>query len=770
MSQNIDAVHSASVAVRVLTVVALISAGCTSVWAQAPAEQTAAQVQSKPQRVTTTVVVHGEAKDDYLPDTLTAGTLSGEDLKSAPLSATVVTRELMTDQMSRLLNDVVKNDASIGEDYAPVGYYSDYMIRGFAIDLATGIQINGLTVAGEQDVPLENKQSVEFVKGLAGVESGVASAGGLISFVTKRPALIRAADVATDHRGTAYGAADLGRFFGSHKQVGARLNVAGEHIESYLNGADGWRGVGAGAFDWKPNAQSVLTTDFEYQHKTERSQSGYQLLGGTVLPDLDRIYRSTMLGLQSWAKPNIFDVYTASARYNYELPHAWRAQIAGSFSHSLIDDNVAYAYGCTGSAQCTDLGGTSPDYFFSPDGTYDVFDYRNPGELRINAVAEALLNGHVKTGVVTHDISVGGELFLRSVQMPGAPPDGAPDWVQDGSVYAWIGSENIYQPLQSFDGATDSAGIRLQAGPRTLKEDNHQSALLLEDRIHLPGHVQLLAAGRYDSLRDHNYSGGTSTDKKIWLPQFAATYNPVDNLTIYANYGVLLSLGQQAPWWVKNGSDYLDPYYTRQAEIGAKYAPGERILITAALFRMHAPYFYPKLLTVADSVCATGVAGDLCFESDGREHHQGIELNAEGKATRWLRLTASATAMTAVSSETSTPDDNGKQVINQPHLRTSVFADLLVPRVHGLHLMPGWNYTGRKEALRDDTVSVTSYNIFNLGARYTPGGAEGKVSFRLYADNLANKRYWKDTGTSGGDSFLYEGAPTTVRLSVHYTF
>jgi hypothetical protein len=38
-----------------------------------------------------------------------------------------------------------------------------------------------LIIAGEQDVPLENKQQVEFFKGIAGLESGVASAGGLIN-------------------------------------------------------------------------------------------------------------------------------------------------------------------------------------------------------------------------------------------------------------------------------------------------------------------------------------------------------------------------------------------------------------------------------------------------------------------------------------------------------------------------------------------------------------------------------------------------------------
>jgi iron complex outermembrane receptor protein len=131
--------------------------------------QNPAPAQQKPAPVTTTVVVHGEIEDNYLPQAVTVGTLDGAPLRETPLSATVVTRDLLSDQVSRLLSDVVKNDASVGDDYAPVGYYGDYEIRGFPIDLATGFEINGMTIAGEQDVPLENKQSVEFLKGIAGV-------------------------------------------------------------------------------------------------------------------------------------------------------------------------------------------------------------------------------------------------------------------------------------------------------------------------------------------------------------------------------------------------------------------------------------------------------------------------------------------------------------------------------------------------------------------------------------------------------------------------
>jgi iron complex outermembrane receptor protein len=286
----------------------------------------------------------------------------------------------------------------------------------------------------------------------------------------------------------------------------------------------------------------------------------------------------------------------------------------------------------------------------------------------------------------------------------------------------------------------------------------------MQDRMHIPGRIQLLVSGRENSVRDNNYTTAepTRTNKIVWLPQYAVTFNPIDNLTLYGNYGVMLSLGLQAPWWVADSSQFLDPFMTRQAEIGAKYEPGQRILLTTALFHMRAPFFYPKDLGVGADCFGNETTSDapLCFLSKGHETHDGIEVNAVGKVANWLRLTASAAAIRA------TADDTG----NVPHLRTALFADLALPHAGGLHLMPGWSYTGRKGATRDNTVSVSGYNLFNLGARYTPGGEKGRVTLRLYADNITNKRYWKDTGSNYGDAFLWLGAPTTVRLSAHYTF
>lgn len=757
--------------------------------------QAAGAASQKPAPVTTTVVVHGEMQDNYLPESVTVGTLTGEQLKDAPLSATVVTRDLLNDQVSRLLSDVVQNDASVGDDYVPVGYYGVYEIRGFPLDPATGLEIDGMTIAGEQDVPLENKQNVEILHGLAAVENGVASAGGLIDYVTKRPANIQDIDLATDHRGTSFGAADIGHLFGSRKQVGARINLAGERIVTFMNDTNGWRAMGAGAADWKLNSSTTLKGDFEYQHKNERDGSGYQLLGGTTVPDIHDIYRSTMLGDQPWGLPDTYDTFNTNARLDHTFSSSWAAFAAAGLSHSLIQDNVLYVYGCYYEAECN--SGSAPyPWFFSPDGTYDIYDYRDPNELRIDGEAEAMATGHIKTGAVTHNIAAGGEIFVRSVQQPGfysiENPYDPTGIVQDGAVYTYVGSANIYQPIPSIaaPGTANSLEPTYQsAGPRRLWVDSHQASAIMQDRIQLPGRVQLIAGARYDALHDHNYSAYASCadfsdpsacapvlkNKPVWLPQFAATFNPVESLTLYASYGVTLSLGPQAPFWTLNGSQFLDPFFTRQIEAGAKYEPGQRILLSGAYFHMRAPFFYPKMLTGVDDLYPScpfdpTAPTNLCFESEGRETHNGADLSAEGKATNWLRLTASAEVLSATSTGTGTSAYDNKQVINVPLLHTDLFADLTVPRIAGLHLMPGWSYTTRKDATRDDLVSVPGYNLLNLGARYTPGGEKGRVTFHIYANNITNKKYWSDTGASYGDTFVWLGAPPTVRLDAHYTF
>ena len=64
-------------------------------------------------------------------------------LRDTPASVSVVTRAQLDDQQAKRLSDVVRNDASVVNDYAPVGYFEGFAIRGFPVDLASAIRIDG---------------------------------------------------------------------------------------------------------------------------------------------------------------------------------------------------------------------------------------------------------------------------------------------------------------------------------------------------------------------------------------------------------------------------------------------------------------------------------------------------------------------------------------------------------------------------------------------------------------------------------------------------
>lgn len=230
------------------------------------------------------VQVQGQEESGYRTDTASVGGFNEAPLLDTPASITVINAALIKDQQARLLSEVLRNDASVGDSYAPIGYYENFVVRGFSLNAASSYKINGRTITGEQNVALENKQQVEVLKGLAGLQSGISEPSGVINYVTKRPEDVRSVTVATDDRGSGYIATDVGGWFGSEQQFGLRANVAHEDLNAYVEHANGQRDFVSLAFDWNISPDALLQLDAEYQTKQQRSVPGYQLLGGTQVP------------------------------------------------------------------------------------------------------------------------------------------------------------------------------------------------------------------------------------------------------------------------------------------------------------------------------------------------------------------------------------------------------------------------------------------------------------------------------------------------------
>ncbi|WP_265532705.1 TonB-dependent siderophore receptor [Pseudomonas saponiphila] len=686
-----------------------------------------------------TQTISTQAPSGYQSDSASVGGFSEKPLLDTPAAISVINEDMILDQQARLLSDVLKNDASVGQSYAPVGYYENFEVRGFSLNAASSYKINNRTISGEQNVALENKQRVELLKGLSGLQSGVSEPGGLINYVTKRPTDIRSVTVSTDDRGSGYLATDVGGWFGSEQQFGLRANLAHEDLHSYVEHTNGQRDFASLALDWNISPDALLQLDIEYQNKQQRSAPGYQLLGGSSLPH--HASPKKLLGHQSGSKPVTNESLNIGGNFEYRFNDDWTGTLSASRSKVVIDDYSSFAWGCYGSPSCA---GVKVPNHFSPEGNYDIYDFRSPDDTRRNDEVQALLNGRFDAAGLGHELTVGTSAFRRVVE-------------RRESINEMIGSGNINSDpdnFSRFDGALKDSHKRL---------DSRQYGLFLSDRISFNEQWQTVLGGREVRLDEESFDKNgvrnRHTQRYMFLPQAALIYKPISDLSLYTQYSKGLSLGGEAPWFASNAYNTLAPTVSRQIETGIKY-DWQRMSFTAALFQMRQAYQYSR----------PDASGGFTYVQQGQQKNTGLELSANGWATQRLQIAASVAAIRSRVEGTGTPAYEGHQTLNVPRLRASLQGDYALPWLDGLALLGGMQYSASKYADRQGNVATGAYAIFNIGSRYSTRIDGYDTVFRLTVDNLFDKRYWRDAGEYMGDDYLFQGAPLTARLSASVNF
>ncbi|HET6587200.1 MAG TPA: TonB-dependent siderophore receptor [Oleiagrimonas sp.] len=681
------------------------------------------------------VKVEANAADDA--DATGIDSYGNASLHDTPAAVTVIGRQQIENRHIRTLSELARGDASLGDNYAAVGYYQDIAIRGYPLDLATGYRINNLTIVGEQKVALEDKQRVEILKGLAGLQAGVMEPGGVVNYVTKRPEDVRTITLGTDSHGSRYTALDVGGWL--TPDFGLRANLAWEDTHSYVQHADGRRNFYALAADWRISPNATLQLDSDYQASAQRSVSGYQLLGGDTLPQ--HADPTRMLGFEPWQRPVGIHSANTDARFNYAFSEDWQLRLAAGHSRSVINDNVAFAYGCFYAPECAD--GSHPGNFFAPNGDYDVYDFRSPDDTRADDQGRATLEGHFGNDRVSHDFSVGVSAFHRTVN-------------RRAYVYDYVGTANIADVDPPYFAPSPN-----QPGPSERRFDSWQRSLFAQDRLHLGDHWQLIAGWRFVRLHERTWDsdGLPERDTRLSkaLPQAAVLWQPNAALTTYVSYSEGLSFGKEAPYWTSNGGDLLGPRLSRQIEMGTKYRWNEGLSLDVALYRIHQPYQFAQ---------PDQSAAGFTFVQHGQEVHTGVEVSANGQASRHLKLHASVSLIRARAQDSGTPAYEGHQVPNVPRLRAVLHLDYQLPMLPSLSLLGGWRYASPNVATPDGRVRVGAYNVFDAGLRYRSHWHGHSMTWRLGIDNVFNRFYWRDTGSSGGDSYLFPGAPRLARLSV----
>lgn len=663
------------------------------------------------------------------------GGFADAPLLQTPASVTVISQKDMQDLQIRNLSDAVKLDASINESYNAVGYAEQFTIRGFKLDTNSSYRKDGVAIPGDTQIPLENKERIEVLKGLAGLQAGVAAPGGVIDFIVKRPtaAPLRSVTVEARERGTVYGAVDLGGRL-EDTRFGYRVNVAAERLRSYIKGADGNRRFISGAFDWQISPQALLQFDADYQDKAQVTAPGFQLLSNGSLPA--NVSADTMLNKQPWTHPVETVTSNLGLRFQYAFNDDWHATLSANQHSFKRDDYTAYPYGCSPE-------GWAP--VFCSNGDFSVWDFRSLGETKKPLSAQAMIQGKFATGSLRHEFTAGVSYFNRK--------DRAGKYVYDE-----VGISNIYRPVivAPSDGVT---------GPVRLVRNDKEKSVFVQDIVSLAPNWKLHGGLRHINVDGYQYV--LKADKEIrakhdfLLPNVALVYNPQDNIAVYASYSQGMEHGGTADRYAENANVELTPSRSKQIELGVKADLTPDFMVAATLFQIRKGLEFNQYL---DSSMST-----YNFVRAGQAQHRGLELSAQGKASANLNLGASITALNSQQSGTGSADYDGKRVPNVPAFKAAVHADYAVPQVAGLSVNGSWEYAGKKAFENNNTTFVPSYSVFNLGAAWATRLAGTPAVLRATVNNVTDKFYWRDVTPEAG-GYLFPGASRTLKVSAQFDF
>jgi iron complex outermembrane receptor protein len=657
------------------------------------------------------------------------GGFSDTPLLQLPASVSAIGHQRMLDLGIRDASGAMKFDASVSDAYNAVGYAEQFSIRGFALDNASSYRKDGFAIPGDTQIPLENKERIEVLKGLAGLQAGVAAPGGIVNYVTKRPTdtVLRSVLTEVSERGTIYGAVDLGGRF-EDRRFGYRFNAAGARLRSYVKGADGERQFVSAAFDWQVSPQALLAIDMDYQHKSQLTAPGYQLIRNLTLPT--GASPKVLLNDQPWAKPVDTRTSNVGLRFEYQFDDNWHATLAANKHHYKRDDFTAFPYGCSNEGD-----GYYPG--FCGNGDYDVYDYQSVGETKSPFGAQAMVQGAFNTGALRHALTFGVSVYTNT--------DRYGDY-----VYDYVGSSNIYHNVI----VPPAPGSRT-TGPVIDQRHDDERAVFAQDIVNLGSAFTLHAGLRHVQVK-RSQLGVAATDQGFVLPSVALVYAPAPAWSVYGSLTHGLEHGGVAPIETSNANVALSPARSRQLEAGVKAALANELTVSAALFQIR------KGLEYTDTRTET-------FVRNGEETHRGLELSAQGRASAQLAYSLSAMALNTRQQGTGRADIDGKRATDVPAFKSTAWLEYSVPAVAGLKVNGVWQYAGKKAFDLENKVMVPGYHVVNLGASYALKLAGTATTLRAGVDNAFDKFYWRDvTPALGG--YLLPGAPRTFRVSAQLDF
>lgn len=674
--------------------------------------------------------------DGYVATRSATGTKTDTPILEIPQAINVVTAAQVETQGARNLTQALRYtpglntggftdrnsiaDEITSRGFAPTPLYLDGAYIPYAGSLGGAPQIDPYTL-----------ERIEVLKGPSSVLYGQNQPGGLINMVSKRPTTEQRSQVklGAGSYNRVNGAFDTSGPIDDQKAFSYRVIGVANKGNEQVDHTHSERRLLAPSLTWTPSEDTSLTLLAQIQR--DDGLEDYQSL--PRIGSLDRGPTGQKIDR---------DFFSGDTRFN---DYKRDQYIVGyDFSHNLTND---LKYRST--ARYTDVRDQYKGLYlrsFATDAEGQT-DYtrasRTKVDWRQHNIAYTLDNNleyTFNTGALEHTTLAGVDYRHFSRQY-------------DGYNAYNVTPVNLYGK-NNFD--TSSAVPMLDTQwDNTLR----QTGVYVQDQIKLDQWI-LTVGGREDwaeidnkdllaktvtSQRDHKFTG-----------RVGLTYVTEFGLAPYISYSesFLPTIGTAAP---ERGGKAFVPTEGEQYELGVKYQPFEKTLITAAVFQ------------VKQKNVLTGDDDYPQYQSqDGEVRSRGVELEVKSSLDN-IDVLAAATYIDSFYTKSNYGDEGNRNEAQSP-VSASLWADYHFTQaaLNGLTFGAGARYTGRKPGDSSHSFEVPSYVVYDTTISYDMGKLDPSLrglQTRLNVQNVFDRKYVSDCNYSFG---CYYGQERVASVEMSY--
>lgn len=709
-----------------------------------------------------TVEIIGRKEKSYKNTRSFIGVKTEIALKDLPQSVSYATKELIADQGTMRVGELVKNFSGVTQ----FTFYDDISIRGFRINGQSNTQLlNGLrTSTGFWKHPLTNYlERVEVLKGPSSALFGNASPGGVVNRVTKKP-LEQAANSISFSTGSFNTLRALGDFTGplnEDKTLLYRLNIGYENANSFRDLQFDKNIVIAPSFSFLPNDKTRVNFDLIYNSSKsilDRGQSTYENdLYSTNI-------RQSLNASNDYLNEETY-ILTTSLNHQFSDKLSFSASyIRTGYNEDLLEHRGANKYAVNGDG-------------VSIPTAIEMQVFMRKRKRYIDNISNFLVY-KTKTGILDHNLVFGYDYAQEKL-----PAGGSQLEAKGYRNAANTGVINTYNPNNKSAYLLDSNGNPVPnvahfdlSNPYSSQQLKDMSkyfytnrafdptfystyGIYLQDQIKL-GPLKALLGVRYDEYIDReNYTKDNENKVKqhSFLPRLGLTYTLTPNVNLYGTYVKGYNPQTASVLSNPNAGGPFDPLESNMIEFGGKSSWfNENLYVTLAFYKIKEKN---SLYSANDSSNV-----DL-MRAIGEQESKGIEIDLNGRITNQWSISAAYSFNEASITDSPVASEIGRQKPNTPKHQGNIWTryNFTEGALKDFGLAFGSNFVTRRNLSISATQTIPGYTIMNAALYYTIN----KFKIQLNANNIANKTYWV-----GGYDYirLFPGAPENWLLTLGYSF